>query len=180
MFPQLGLFTGLGFAKQHIRASSTGLVRAESLVLLDVFELVLPWNRFLKREGGGHIYGVDSIQKSQASISILGISVSCQERTESTRLLAAKLLLNSLVLSTTQSSVVRLPCPLHMPVFMGGWDIWKISSFLWLWRVKTQLARLNFDICTTKGYINSFNFLSYCAFFIIATMMINKEIYSGF
>ena len=77
--------------------------------------------------------GVDSIQKSQASITILGFSVSCQERTESTGLLAGKALLNSLVLSAMQSGVVRLlPCPLHMPVFMGGWNIWKISSLLWL------------------------------------------------
>lgn len=65
----------------------TGKVLAESLMLL--FSNIALLKQFLERGGTGLVYGVDSIQKGQA-IKVLGISISCQERTKNASLLAGE------------------------------------------------------------------------------------------
>lgn len=69
----------------------------------------------LERGGIGHVYGVGSMQKV--------ISVSCQERTKSARLLAGEFSFR-IVYSENLVELCRLlPYHLHRSVFMGGWNV---------------------------------------------------------
>lgn len=67
-------------------------------MLLMVLAYCFVETRLWKGERLVMFYGEDSMQKGQASITVLDISVRCQERTKSSRLFEDNCFLNSLVL----------------------------------------------------------------------------------